>query len=396
MNILLQTFDISPYRGSEASVSWNYVSNMSRYHHIVVIYGHGAEEISDYLLNHELPNVTFISIPLELGNGTGFLFDIKYNLRYRRWQKMAYEKAKEICKTMQIDVIHYLNPIGFKEPSFLWKIEKPYIWGPMKAVDNIPIPLFPCLTFSKRVYALFRRVIHNSLFIIHPRVRRAVERADTIFAAAPRTSEMLMSIYKKPSVYLPENGITKMERITPVHYEGGTLKMIWIGRVNDQLKGVKILVEALQKTKTKNWELHLLGNGNLPKEWKSEKIIEHGLVSREEVLSIMQSSHLHIITSLAETNPTVLWEAMSWAVPTMTLDHCGMSAVVCERCGIKIQIHSYRQVINDIRNQIDDICRHPERIRMMSEGVIECSKKFMWENRINLFNSIYNELVKRN
>jgi glycosyltransferase involved in cell wall biosynthesis len=139
-----------------------------------------------------------------------------------------------------------------------------------------------------------------------------------------------------------------------------------------------------------------LGNGNLPKEWKSEKIIEHGLVSREEVLSIMQSSHLHIITSLAETNPTVLWEAMSWAVPTMTLDHCGMSAVVCERCGIKIQIHSYRQVINDIRNQIDDICRHPERIRMMSEGVIECSKKFMWENRINLFNSIYNELVKRN
>jgi hypothetical protein len=60
------------------------------------------------------------------------------------------------------------------------------------------------------------------------------------------------------------------------------------------------------------------------------------------------------------------------------------------------QIHSYRQVINDIRNQIDDICRHPERIRMMSEGVIECSKKFMWENRINLFNSIYNELVKRN
>ncbi len=145
--------------------------------------------------------------------------------------------------------------------------------------------------------------------------------------------------------------------------------------------------------KSDNWELHLVGNGVLPQKWKNKKIIEHGLVPRDEVLNLIQSSHLHIITSLAETNPTVLWEAMSWAVPTMTLDHCGMSAVVCERCGIKIQIHTYRQVIHDLANHIDVLCNHPEKTKIMSEGVIECSKQFMWENRINLFNGVYNKLA---
>lgn len=395
MNILLQTFDISPYRGSEASVSWNYVINMGRYHQIVVIHGNGEEEIADYLSDHEAPNVTFVCIPLDLGEGKGVLFDIKHYLRYRRWQKKAYEKAKEICKTMQIDIIHYLNPIGFKEPGFLWMIDKPYVWGPMKAVDNIPIPLFPCLTPSKRMYALFRRVIHNGLFIFHPRVKKAVMRADTIFAAVPKTSRMLMTYYDKPSTYLPENGIIKMERITPIQYGGGILKLIWIGRINDQLKGLKIIIDALHKTKSSNWELHLLGKGTLPSEWKSANIIEHGMVSREIVYSLIKSSHLHVITSLAETNPTVIWEAMAWAVPTLALDHCGMSAVVCERCGIKIPIRKYQQVIDDIANQLDYLQLHPDRIRKMSEGVIECSKQFMWENRIKLYNDVYSQLVRK-
>lgn len=36
--ILLVTYDISPYKGSEASVSWNYVFSMQHYHKLTVLW----------------------------------------------------------------------------------------------------------------------------------------------------------------------------------------------------------------------------------------------------------------------------------------------------------------------------------------------------------------------
>ena len=42
--ILLVTYDISPYKGSEASVSWNYVFSMQHYHKLTVLYGKGKED----------------------------------------------------------------------------------------------------------------------------------------------------------------------------------------------------------------------------------------------------------------------------------------------------------------------------------------------------------------
>ena len=84
---------------------------------------------------------------------------------------------------------------------------------------------------------------------------------------------------------------------------------------------------------------------------------------------------------------------MSFAVPTMTLDHCGMAGVVCEKCGIKIPIHSYNQVISDIAKRIDELIEKPEKIQQLSQGVLECSKEYMWENRVKIFNEVYKEVA---
>lgn len=121
----------------------------------------------------------------------------------------------------------------------------------------------------------------------------------------------------------------------------------------------------------------------------------HGSIPRTEVLQLMKTAHLHVISSLGEATTTVLWEAMSWAVPTMTLDHCGMAGVVCEKCGIKIPIHSYKQVVTDMAEHIDYLIEQPEIIGQLSQGVIECSEKFMWSNRIKIFNEVYERICNK-
>lgn len=143
--------------------------------------------------------------------------------------------------------------------------------------------------------------------------------------------------------------------------------------------------------------------GNLFKQLKRKSellgidghITWHGNIPRTEVLQLMKTAHLHVISSLGEAATTVLWEAMSWAVPTMTLDHCGMAGVVCEKCGIKIPIYSYKQVVADMAIHIDHLIEQPNIIGQLSRGVIECSEKFMWSNRTKIFNDVYEEICNK-
>lgn len=400
--IALITYDISPYRGSEASVSWNYVWNMRHTNKLIVIYGKGKDEIERFIAENGLiEKVEFINIPVETVNGKGIMMDIKYNLAYRRWHLKTYEMVNKMVDEGRVDLIHYLNPIGFKEPGFLWKITKvPYVWGPIQGVENRPFELYHALSMKGKCNALVRRIVHNGLFIFMPRLKKALKRVDVVFAATPNTVKNLKRWYHKDSIYLPENGIMKMERTTPVMYDGGVLRLIWIGGICER-KALVILLDALAKIEGHNWHLDVLGDGNqrekLQKEFAhlNNHITWHGMLDRASVQEVLLQSHLHVISSLGEGNPTILWEAFGKAIPTLTLDHCGMAGVVCEKCGIKIPIHSYNQVVEDIADRINGVLHNPKTIEQLSVGTIECAKKFMWSNRIALYNKIYDEISKK-
>lgn len=400
--IILVTYDISPYRGSEASVSWNYVSNMGEQHRLIVLYGRGKEEIEKYLESHSMPNARFENIPYVSLQGSGLLLDIKYNLNYRRWHYQTYLKAKEIIANEHVDLIHYLNPIGFKEPGYCWKIQGvPYVWGPIQGVENRPLALFPALSLKGKINALVRRVVHNGMLRSLPRVRKALKRADAVFAATPNTVKQLKRIHHKDAIYLPENGILKMERTEPITMND-TLNLIWVGSI-DERKALSILITALGKVKHNNWHLNVLGDGPLRGNCEnlsnnlgiSDRITFYGKVDRTRVLLVFYQSQVHIISSLGEATTTVLWEAFSKAIPTITLDHCGMAGVVSSECGIKIPIRSYQQVLNDMAFAIDDLMEHPEKVTRLSQGTIECAKNFMWKSRIALYDDVYDKIVKK-
>lgn len=65
----------------------------------------------------------------------------KFYMYYEQWERRAYEKAQEIISELkaeslelkehrEIDVIHKLNMICYREPGYLWKIKnKPFVWG---------------------------------------------------------------------------------------------------------------------------------------------------------------------------------------------------------------------------------------------------------------------------
>ncbi len=66
--ILLSCYAVSPYRGSEYSVAWNYILSMSKEHELYVIYGTSGNhmgdnvEIEKYIKQNHLTNVNFIFV----------------------------------------------------------------------------------------------------------------------------------------------------------------------------------------------------------------------------------------------------------------------------------------------------------------------------------------------
>lgn len=401
--IALITYDISPYRGSEASVSWNFVTKMSRHVHLTVYYGNFRDEVERYLAQHPIENVDWVNVEKKDVEhfGRGLRQDIAYTVYYRQWHRRVADLIGQAVERGEVDLIHYLNPIGFKEPGWTWKIKSvPYVWGPMKGVDNRPLKLFRAFSMGAKCSSMVRRIVHNALFNLLPRVGKAVRRADVIFASVPNTKRQLKQRYGKDSVCLPENGIMQMDVVTPLSYKNGeNLQLIWVGRVNDENKAIVILLDALRKVKSSNWHLHAIGEGSVPPK-VAERIASidsnitwYGKVPRNRVQKVFDTAHLHVISSMGEGNPTVIWEAMAKGIPTMTLDHCGMAGVVCERCGIKIPIDSYESVTSRMAREIDGLIENPEKVQTLSRGVLHCSKKFMWDERIDIFLAAYQRLI---
>lgn len=325
MKILVITYPCSPYRGSEFSVSWNFISHMSEEHELYVLYGTSGNgfgnvsEMKGYLQKNPMQNAHFIDVQVPQTKWTKFLaylrkINYQYGsfIQYKNWHKYVLQKAEELIKHENIDIIHFLNPIGFKEPGKCWKIKNiPYAWGPMQGVENRPIHLYKAMSWKGKADALARLILHNGIMMFSPKIRKAFRRADILFAATPNTQKQIQNIFKRKSIYLPENGIIGMERNVPIEYsKNKPFNIIWIGAICER-KALGLLLEALRSVPEENWQLHVVGDGKLAPKLKTKysdlqsHITWHGSVPRTEVQKILSDAHLHVISSLGEATTTI-------------------------------------------------------------------------------------------
>jgi len=413
--ILVLSYSISPLRGSEYSVGWNYVVEMSKNNDLVVLYGAAGSHMGEFKEIQEssncikMENVEFVPItPSTIANLLNILnkhglFIYSFYFAYRLWHKSAYKIALELIKKQHIDLIHYLCPIGFREPGFLYSINKPYIWGPIGGFNNISLDLISKKKIILRTKIALRNFVNSIQFRFSSRFKESIKRCDALLVSTSANRSLMLGAHKVETTYIPENGPTiemlKKQRIIYLDQKDA-LNIVWVGRI-ENLKGLDMLLLALGNLTIKKWHLSIVGSGSQMKDMqllaKKLNIDSHinwlGYVSRETVGEIFQASHLHIVTSLHEGNPTVIWEAMSFGIPTISLDHCGMHDVICEKCGIKIPLSGTRNVINMLTEKIGELLKNPHLITVLSTGVYDCSRKYSWDKRVIFWENIYSKAI---
>lgn len=421
--IIVISYQLHYSKGSECAVAWDYIKHMSHNNYLTVLYGSsgGHHEIGNtkamevYTSTNPLPNVNFIPVkPSFPSKNWGFsLKGIKEFYReYRKWHEDVYLTISEMLQKDHYDLIHFLGPIGYHEPGKLYHFPIPYIWGPVGGMGKAPSRMliesdlrYGSLDGIKIVLKSFMSLTRLKS---NKRIKEAFSQSDVVIGA---TKEYVATIQKALSKarhsiihYLPENCISELFELDQSKFNSSTINLIFIGRL-DTGKAPMIILEALARLEKSISNIHVDFLGTGPFKGICEAFVRnnnlqdvvsiHGQLERSTVFTMLSKAHLMLLPSLYDANTTVVWEAMSYAVPTLCLDHCGMHDTIKEKSGIKIPVSSYNQVINDVSFQLKRISEHPELLKQMAEFLIEDRKEYTWERRMAIFEDLYDLAIEQ-
>lgn len=404
MKVLISCYACSPYKGSEPGMGWNFVNGIARYCEVhVLVESKFEKDINQYFIEHpeDMKYFHFYFIRKERHRTLRKIWPPSYYWFYKSWQKKACRLAKELDKINNFDIVHQLNMVGYREPGYLYRLNKPLVWGPIGGMCISPWCLLPSIGTYGAIYYGLRNILNILQAYCKWRVRIYAQKSDAIIAATQDNYDGILKIWHKQPVILSEVGLLNTEVAKPlIRNKGCKLNVVWSGQ-HTPGKALNLLLEAISQLQFQDGiELHVIGAGMYTNKWKKlakkkkiNNVVWHGWVERSEALKIMKKCHLLCITSIADLTSTVLLEALSLGLPVIALNHCGFANVIEESCGIKIDINTKKQVVNDYAQAIGKLYNDESYRRMLSQGAFARAQDFSWNKKIDIIRSIYKGIL---
>jgi glycosyltransferase involved in cell wall biosynthesis len=410
LSILINAYACAPNMGSEPGMAWNWIINLAVYCKVYIITeGEWEVEIKEELI--KLPqrnNIHFYynPVPEKIRKMCKNQGDWRFYYYYRKWQKKVLTIAQEILTDNHIDIIHQLNMIGFREPGYLWKIPNiPYVWGPIGGMENIPVSYLENERKGKMLIIKIKNIINTFQAHYSKRVSIAINRADALVAAVKGVKDVIEVYYHKKTILINETGCyIRDESLSKVIVEKMTFDIIWVGKF-DFRKQLGLALQTIAKLKNLNGlKFHIVGSGSktdifyynlmADKLGIHDLCIWHGLIPNNKVQRLMRESDLLFFTSILEGTPHVVLEAIGNNLPVLCFNSCGQSTSVNESVGIKIEITSSSQSIDEFTEKVRYLYYNREILNKMSKACKQRQKELSWDSKAREMIDIYVKISK--
>ena len=183
LKILVSAYACNPYKGSEEGVGWGWVNAISGYHDLSVITAayhrediertvSKEQKLTNHLKFYYVPHKPWHYAPSRIWKSVeNSILKPTMNYAYRLWQRDAYKLAKKLHKKNHFDLIHQITYVGFRFPGHLWKLNAPFVWGPIGGLENTPWRFFPLLGLGGSIYYAGRNILNSihKRFLVTPR-----------------------------------------------------------------------------------------------------------------------------------------------------------------------------------------------------------------------------------
>lgn len=411
LSILINAYACSPNMGSEPGMAWNWCVNLAKHCKLYII---TEGEFKDKI-EKELPK-------LSQGKNMHFYYnpvsdkvrqmcwnqgDWRFYYYYNKWQKKTLEIANEIIKEYQIDLIHQLNMVGFREPGYLWKIEnKPFIWGPIAGIGSIPFSFMKDSNLKFKLFYILKNQITALQLRYSSKVNSALKAASLLITATPETGQIIKKIHNIDSIQINETGCSIKEYTSDIKKDDTFFDILWVGRFI-YTKQLKLALDVINQIKNlKNIRFHIVGQAFNAEETEKYKkyaqtlgidniCVWHGQIPNNEVLMLMQKSHLFFFTSIFEATSTVILEAIQNKLPIVCFDRCGFGPIVDSSIGRKIQLSTPQNAIIGFAREITELYNHKNLLDTMSNNCIKKQQELSWDNKAKQMVELYNSIIKK-
>ena len=418
LKVLISAYACNPYKGSEEGVGWGWVKAIAKYHDLYVITAefHRADIEKAIAENPAaLSRVRFFYVPHKpwhYAPTPGWVriemscLKPLMNLAYVTWLKDAYRLGAQLHRECHFDLVHQLTYIGYRFAGHLWKLDIPFVWGPIGGFANTPWRFLPTLGVHGAVHYGGRNII-NSLqkkFLRGPkRAFLKAGQAGGIIAATQDIRSQISRWYGQQSEVICEIGLPPQTADKHSKRKGGEpLRIVWSG-FHYPGKGLPFLLKAVAKLpRGMNWQLSILGRGPYTGRWQrsAERLGLNGecnwlgQLPREEAISVMHQAHVLVITSIHDLTSTVLLEALSQGVPVVCPDWSGFATVVTKDCGIKVPLRTPEQFAGDLAATIMKLAQDEQERQRLAEGALLRARDYSWDEKAKKVDSIYRRAVK--
>lgn len=393
-------------------MGWNLLAQLARLHDIVLITQdnefRGSIKAGIDQLNADGGNVT----PYFVRHGTstdGRKNNLRlfYYLTYIAYQLRVYRLAKHLLLRHEISAVHHVNIVGFREPGFLWLLDRPFFWGPVGGLVYTPWALYAELPLKSKVFQGIRAVITWLQFNLSPRVRlayKATQQTGGAFIAA--TSDIGARFQRRWGghfSWIPETGshtvIAAKQHSRIQHDASSELHLLWAGALIDR-KPLNMLLDAMAAVPRQNSRLRLTVVGDGDSRPRFEAKARHlgvraeflGWRPHEETLAHFRNSDLFVLLSVSDLTTNVVFEALGNGLPVLCLDHHGYSEVVTKACGIKIRVSDASTMRRDITRLLDDLASQPDMLLRLSEQAMPRAAEFSWKHNASAISGLYPRL----
>jgi len=390
--ILLSAYACEPNKGSEPGIGWNWALQLCKMGHDIKIItrSNNKKKIEQYLNKNKVLKKEFF-----------FYYDLpkifqiikKYvpggiYIYYYLWQYFMYHKVKNENFIKQIDIVHHLTFGVFRIPSFLWKLNKKFIFGPVGGHEIMPHQFFKELNFKNKIIETIR-LFSNFFFIkFDKNLENCIKNSSSIFSRTDQTKFFLKKYFKKKIITTIDIGTNFSFK--KKNNKKNILKLLFVGRLI-YWKGVDILIDSfnLALKKNKNLSLTICGLGKEKKILKKKinylginNKINFTLSTHNKINYIYRSHDIFVFPSLHDSSGNVLMEALSNSLPVICYNLGGPGKIINNKCGVKISTNkkSRERCIKNFANKILHLANDQSRYNFLSKGAYTKSKFYSWNN----------------
>lgn len=403
-NVLLSAFACEPNKGSEPGVGWNWVTNLApkvNSLHVLVCGSEHKEKIERYLEKHHLDNVKFYYIDVsKILSKNKWKIPYFVFIYYKMWQIKALKISKDIISNNDIDIVHHVTYNEYRTTGHLFKLGKPFIWGPIGGGQMYNPILRKAYFKSTEIY---KELIRNYINL-------RIANSKLLSFKTKKMSKILIS--DRATAGLIGNKV-KFERMLETAYNGeiipkqykvesnDPIKIMWAGVLIPR-KGLKWVLDALAESGFENYKLTIAGEGkerDICEEYVLSKNLEDkikfiGNIPYEDMKNLYRESELFVFSSLRDTSGNVVLEAMANGLPVIALNHNGAADMIDDKSGVKIEVNTYEQIKDDFIKVLKEF--NDNRLKIQEMGVNaqnRIKENYTWDIMINKMMKYYEEAI---